>query len=199
MPPASLHAGSYKFVRSLAVTYKYSTSQTRYLVSCCSVKSEVSAFIERHSLYSLCFVAAVYMSWCTCCGSTVELGRSVSLCDAQPTGDVDSFLLSCLLVTCVHVFFRYMRLCACLPMCILVNMGASSVRHPSVRVQGVSSVHHLRACCADVCVLLWCTICPCVYTHACVRACGARLTSRFGYLSFVRPEFSCSAFCRPYI
>ena len=59
LPPAPLHARTYKSVKVLAVSYKYSTYQTRYHVSCCFVKWEVCAVITGNSL---CFDAAAYMS-----------------------------------------------------------------------------------------------------------------------------------------
>ena len=54
LPPAPLHAGGFKSVRSLAVSCTYSTFHSRYRVSRCFVKCEVSA---------VCFFSCL----CYCC------------------------------------------------------------------------------------------------------------------------------------
>ena len=59
LPPAPLHAGSYKSARSLALSYKsarslYSTFQTNYQVNCCFAKCEVSTVFFFSCVYYCC-------------------------------------------------------------------------------------------------------------------------------------------------
>ena len=54
LPPAFFHTGSYKSVGPSAVNCKHWTSQTRYQVSCCFVKCEVSAGLFFACVYYCC-------------------------------------------------------------------------------------------------------------------------------------------------
>jgi len=87
LPPAPLHARTYKSVRRLTVGCKYSTYQQRCRVSWCIVKWKICAVIKNNSL---CFDAALYMSYCTCPGSTVWSRRFICSCDVQETCDLAS-------------------------------------------------------------------------------------------------------------
>ena len=66
---------------------KYSTYQQRYRVSWCIVKWKMGAVIKKNSL---CFDAAMHMSYGTCPGSTVWSRRVICSCDVQLTCDLAS-------------------------------------------------------------------------------------------------------------
>ena len=100
LPPAPLHAGSYKSARSLALSYKsarslYSTFQTSYRVSCCFAKCEVSA---------VCFFSCVYY----CCSWEEKSANGWSLTRRLHKHISFYFLVSILfsatyaLLICVH-------------------------------------------------------------------------------------------------
>ena len=87
LPPAPLHARTYKAVGRLTVGCKYSTYQQRYRVSWCIVKWKMGAVIKKNSL---CFDAAMHMSYGTCLGGTVWSRRVICSCDVQLTCDLAS-------------------------------------------------------------------------------------------------------------